>query len=329
MPPSTISSPLAKILGTSQHQPCPSLIEALQQVVGSSQGSHRDPESAPFLVTQDIGRAEVVWVRGAPTDLSVTPDAPGAPLTVLVLLAGRAVIRQGAEVVELGAGDLCLLRGSRPLEMTLADAFEMALVNVPEQEFAERFPLWRVALMKPISGGAGVPAVLLDAVKSLRRWRETLGAAGHQGIANALIDLVGAVVCFTVPVNSDCIQRSLYQRERVKRFAHENLRNPELSVEQIAGAVNLSPRQIHRLFASESISLMRWVWMQRLENCYRELRDGASAGRSISDIAYAWGFNDQAHFSRAFRRQFGIAPREVRRQGRREAMREERVDSRL
>ncbi|MBK1732991.1 AraC family transcriptional regulator [Thiococcus pfennigii] len=329
MPPSTISSSLAKVPEAPPHPPCLSLVEALREVVTRSQQVPRDPQRAPSFVSQDIGRADVVWVRGGPIDLEAAPEPAAASLIVMVLLAGRAAVRQGDEVVELGAGALCLVRGARPLEMSLTEPFEMALVNVPEQEFAERFPLWRAALMRPIPGGAGVPAVLLDAVRSLQRWRDTLGVAGHQGIANALIDLIGAVVCFAVPANADCIQRSLYQRERVKRFAHENLRNPELSVEQIADGVQLSPRQIHRLFASEPISLMRWVWMQRLENCYRELRDAGSASRSISDIAYAWGFNDQAHFSRAFRRRFGIAPREVRRQGQREAPRAELTDAGL
>ena len=30
--------------------------------------------------------------------------------------------------------------------------------------------------------------------------------------------------------------------------------------------------------------------------------------RSISEVAYAWGFNSPAHFSRAFKKQFGMCP---------------------
>lgn len=58
---------------------------------------------------------------------------------------------------------------------------------------------------------------------------------------------------------------------------------------------------------------MRWVWVQRLEQCYRELIQDASARRTISEIAYAWGFNDQAHFSRTFRKHYGVSPRSLRR----------------
>jgi AraC-like DNA-binding protein len=140
-----------------------------------------------------------------------------------------------------------------------------------------------------------------------------LGDAGSDGLADAVVDLMGAVICCAVPVNSDCIQRSFYHQDRIKQFARLNLGNPELSVELIADAVGLSPRQIHRLFANEEMSLMRWVWVQRLEQCYRELVQDVSAQRTISEIAYAWGFNDQAHFSRTFRKHYGVSPRSLRR----------------
>ena len=186
------------------------------------------------------------------------------------------------------------------------------LVEVPEQELVDRFRHWRYALLKPVQASSGAPAVFQDAVRSVWRWGEELGSEIADGIASAMIDLLGAMICFAVSSSPDCVSRALHQRERVRRIARAQLRNPELSVELIAQAACLSPRQVHRLFADEELSLMRWVWAQRLENCYRELQNSNGTPRSISDIAYAWGFNDQAHFSRAFRKHFGFSPRQVR-----------------
>jgi len=310
----TNSSSLAKVSDIPKEEVGPSILWALRRLVATSPEIPRDPKNAPFAATQDIGRIEIGWARGGPGRIQTAPDVAGtAQVTALILLAGRAVITDDrGRVAVLNGGDLCLLRSDRAVELVLADAFELALVNVPEEDLGKRTSIWRAALMKPIAGAVGVPAVLLDAVRSLQRWRDTLGPSSSDGLADAFIDLVSAVVCFAAPANADCIQRSLYHRERIKRFAQENLRNPELTVERIAEAVSLSPRQIHRLFANEAMSLMRWVWVQRLENCYRELRDSASAKRSISEIAYNWGFNDQAHFSRAFRKHFGFPPRDAR-----------------
>jgi AraC-like DNA-binding protein len=34
--------------------------------------------------------------------------------------------------------------------------------------------------------------------------------------------------------------------------------------------------------------------------------------RKTSEIAYEWGFGSEAHLNRAFRKTFGVAPRETR-----------------
>jgi len=102
-----------------------------------------------------------------------------------------------------------------------------------------------------------------------------------------------------------------YHRERIKNFVRANLCNPDLDVRAVAQGVGLSPGHVHRLFSRQDAPLMQWVWTERLRRCYRELAN-APAGRSISSIAYAWGFNDAAHFSRAFRECFGVSPRQLR-----------------
>jgi AraC-like DNA-binding protein len=36
------------------------------------------------------------------------------------------------------------------------------------------------------------------------------------------------------------------------------------------------------------------------------------AQRTITDIAFAWGFSDQSHFNRRFKAEYGCAPRDYR-----------------
>jgi len=62
----------------------------------------------------------------------------------------------------------------------------------------------------------------------------------------------------------------------------------------------------------------RLIWERRLERISEDLRNPAHARRRLIDIALTWGFNSQAHFSRAFRRKYGQSPSAFRRDSERE-----------
>jgi len=60
---------------------------------------------------------------------------------------------------------------------------------------------------------------------------------------------------------------------------------------------------------------MEWVSEKRLLVCQMDLASAWSASESISQIAFRHGFIDMSHFSRAYRRRFGMSPRESRARG--------------
>ncbi|MER5201287.1 helix-turn-helix transcriptional regulator [Streptomyces sp. NPDC002755] len=69
-----------------------------------------------------------------------------------------------------------------------------------------------------------------------------------------------------------------------------------------------SPRHLHKLFESEDVTVRRWIQRRRLEGCRRELARCDAAARSVTAVAHRWGFTSAAHFSRAFRAAYGMAP---------------------
>ena len=107
-------------------------------------------------------------------------------------------------------------------------------------------------------------------------------------------------------------QLTAFHREQIKAFVRERLRDPQLGIAQIAAHLRSSPSTVHRAFAGEPCSITDWIWAQRLDGVKRDLCDPALASRSVSDLAFSWGFNDAAHFSRAFRARFGCSPRDLR-----------------
>ena len=56
----------------------------------------------------------------------------------------------------------------------------------------------------------------------------------------------------------------------------------------------------------------KWILDKRLEGVAENLRIPALLGRSITEIAFSWGFNDLSHFSRAVRAKFGASPKAFR-----------------
>ena len=80
----------------------------------------------------------------------------------------------------------------------------------------------------------------------------------------------------------------------------------------IANALHLSKGYVHFLFQMEALTVSRYIWDLRLEKCRTALADAAQAHRSVSDIAYAWGFNSLSHFSHTFKSRFGVSPRDYR-----------------
>ncbi|MFG1262742.1 GlxA family transcriptional regulator [Xanthobacter aminoxidans] len=101
--------------------------------------------------------------------------------------------------------------------------------------------------------------------------------------------------------------------DRVRRaltYAKENLRNP-LTVEELAEAASLSPRQFSRVFREETgESPAKAVERLRLEAAKAMLEEGRHA---MDVVARNTGFDDRDRMRRAFLRHFGHPPQSLRR----------------
>jgi AraC family transcriptional activator of tynA and feaB len=104
-----------------------------------------------------------------------------------------------------------------------------------------------------------------------------------------------------------------YLNRQIQRFIADNLHDPELSLDQISSALARTKRYLHMSFAAEGTTIAQYIWAARLEKCRSELEKCTDPGKTITDIAYSWGFSSSAHFSRVFKKRFGVAPTAVRR----------------
>ncbi|MFZ0708635.1 MAG: helix-turn-helix transcriptional regulator [Terrimicrobiaceae bacterium] len=87
---------------------------------------------------------------------------------------------------------------------------------------------------------------------------------------------------------------------QAKRCVQEYLGSPELSVKHLAGILHCSPDYLSHIFHRETgHRLIAYIHQERIKVAMNMLRNTAL---SISEVAYALGFESQAYFSRVFKR---------------------------
>ncbi|MBX0358543.1 AraC family transcriptional regulator [Halobacillus sp. Nhm2S1] len=84
----------------------------------------------------------------------------------------------------------------------------------------------------------------------------------------------------------------------------------DISMEEIAQTAHTSPFHFQRIFSLlTDTTVVEYLRRRRLTLAAQELRKG---GCKIIDVAYTYGYETPESFSRAFRKQHGISPREAR-----------------
>jgi AraC-like DNA-binding protein len=102
------------------------------------------------------------------------------------------------------------------------------------------------------------------------------------------------------------------RRVQARRFIEAHLNDPDLTAAAVARALDVSPRYLRMVFAPERETVPAYILRRRLEECARRLASSLWRGHTITEIAFAGGFNSGPHFTRAFRQQYGVTPREYR-----------------
>ena len=164
-----------------------------------------------------------------------------------------------------------------------------------------------------VSGARGAGHLMIGMIRTLAADIDTLAPESAVAVADSVTQILIAGLSALPAAHRPALSNlTALHREQIKASVRTRLREPGLSVAAVAAQLRLSPSTLHRAWAGEPCSLADWIWAQRLDAARRDLCDPALAARSVSEIAFSWGFNDAAHFSRAFRARFGCAPRVLR-----------------
>jgi AraC family transcriptional activator of tynA and feaB len=237
----------------------------------------------------------------------------GAYYFVNLQLAGRCAVRQGRAESIVERGQFAVLDTTEPYYLDFESDWRMLSFRVPHEQLGGRLadPLLGTGI--GIDARTGTGAVVAALMHSLWELAEPTGAGAAAELEQSFAAVAAVAMGTAAPGPDPAGDRLSHPglRAAVLRHVLANLADPDLSVATVCRRFAISPRLLHTLFADQPASFAGTVRALRLERCARLIADPGSTA-SITEIAARHGYPDPASFSRAFRRQFGVAPRDVR-----------------
>ena len=240
-------------------------------------------------------------------------------LHLSVVSRGRISATQEGRTGVARMGDIISYDTSYPVVFQADQPYESFIVRIPRSLLGRHEADITSQTAMGISGVNGLPRAAVAFFRSLADgFRDgTITAADTPNMVDFVLDLVRGL--YTLPASVPESTRARSHAEillNVQSYIETHLGDPALGPEEIARAMFISTRYLHKLFESEGTTVCRWIRASRLERCRRDLLDPAHDDETILAIASRWGLPGAQHFSRLFRSEYGCTPRDIRREGR-------------
>jgi AraC-like DNA-binding protein len=226
---------------------------------------------------------------------------------ILFQTHGISYFEQDGRHIELMPGDCLAYDVSCPHTIVSPSFTRHEVVIVPKELLRERgFRSAKMSACK-LSARAGTGRIAYDFVHAAFDEATKLSPYNAIGVADSLIDLLLLPLREADTMFDRGGPEAMYVR--AQGFIREHLRDSDLCIDQISMALGCTKRYLHMLFSDRGMTVSDYIWQARLQHCRQELE--TQPGKTITDVAFSWGFSSSSHFSRVFRKYFGIAPSSI------------------
>ena len=254
-------------------------------------------------------QSEPLLYRRMPRHLTLERDEE-----FLVTIPARSEVffSQCGKDVRCNPGGFILERSHEPYEFSHSGTASLWVLKISNASLAGRIRAPDRFCSMQFEASSGIGGLFIDMLRSLPARIGAMTPEARCTVGRQLIDLLVLSIQAderTLTTGASSVRAA--HLTRIERFVRSRLSDRNLGPEQIAEQCGISTRYLHELFRDTNQTLGQWIRDQRLAACHQDLKDPAIR-KTIAEIAYARGFSDQAQFSRAFRNQYGIAPKDFR-----------------
>jgi AraC-like DNA-binding protein len=228
-------------------------------------------------------------------------------------LEGGATLSQDGREAVIEPGDFVLLDAQRPYSCRYTTNWRQIIIKIPHRSLNARLAASSELTACPVRSSTAVGGLTSGFIRMIPERVEVLQPVAKTQIAEHVLDLAALALAAETAKDKPALSSGRAIALLQLRVAIENrLGDPTLDPSSAAAAAGISVRYANVLLSEQGTSLQRFIVSRRLDHCRRALEDPMQAQRTITDIAFAWGFSDQSHFNRRFKAEYGCAPRDYR-----------------
>ncbi len=210
-------------------------------------------------------------------------------------------------------GDCVLYETTRPFQWLFESDWDVWVFSLPSDSVRLSDSERRHISARRLDGRTGLTGVVSRFLLDLARHSGDIPAEQSERVLAHASDLVVSLLADSLDDSTQvrgAVQRSLMIR--VKDYIDRRLTDPALGPAEIAAAVGISTRYLHKLFEAEQHTVSLYIRGLRLDRARRDLLDPRLAARPVSAIAYGCGFGDLSGFNRVFKQAYAVSPKELR-----------------
>jgi AraC-like DNA-binding protein len=236
------------------------------------------------------------------------------PEEFLVTVPTRSEVRfsQCGRDVRANPGAFFIERSHEPYEFSHARAADLWVMKVSLEMLGGRVRAPDRFCSLEFDARNGASGLFVDMVRLIPQRYDAMTEETRVTVGRQLVDLLALALQADARIlTSGLSSVRAGHLTRIEAFVHHRIGDPDLGPDQVAAGCGISVRYLHELLRDTDRTLGQWIRELRLRAAREDLENPADT-RTIGEIAYARGFSDHAQFSRAFRADFGLTPRDVR-----------------
>ncbi len=254
-----------------------------------------DVRAVPHLFERDAAKIALDGVR---------------QLLVQHVVRGRGEIEVEGRTVLAPEGSVFAVSFARPLAIReVGEAVHLRMLTM-SRRVAET-ALGDIGALHGRVLGAERAAPYTDHFAAVWPTLATLTRAGVPAVVAATLDVLAEA--FGRRAAPWAAERSGPALRRMQAYIEQRLSDRTLSPEGVGAALNVARTQLYAAFEDEG-GVSRYIRRRRLARVHAALEDPSDT-RTMSTLAFDFGFSSQAQLARQFRRAFGKTASDVRRNG--------------